>query len=237
MIKHNIIRNTAISIALAIPSTKMSTAEDLGICSSSESDNFDVNHDLTRCSSTSSDNMTNTSNNVEATADWREYSFVEIHGHLDCSEHVYRDNKPLYTPAMWARLRDAFAHQSGIDMGSSKLEETHTANYHSGYAEEYKGRGTFAARSFSKGELVHDGKISTVFWNDGLAWKEYVMSLPRRMACDVLEWTWIQEVQGYGWLLSLNLNDAAFMNHDENFNITIITLYVLYLTVFHFRHC
>lgn len=45
------------------------------------------------------------------------------------------------------------------------------------------------------------------------------MALPQTMACDVLEWTWIQTVPDYGPLLCLNLNDAAFMNHDDEFNI------------------
>ena len=151
--------------------------------------------------------------------EWESYSFLQMHEFFDCSYHVYNTTKPLYTQNMWKRMRDLFEIQSEVGTTLPKLDETHMDNYYSGYSDEPKGRGTFAKRNFSKGELVHNGAISTVFWVDGLAWKEFVVNLPPPMACDVLEWTWIQEVQDYGPLLCLNLNDAAFMNHDSEFNI------------------
>lgn len=80
----------------------------------------------------------------------------------------------------------------------------------------------FAARNFSKGELVHDGSLNTVFWNDGLRWKEFIVSLPPAMSCDVLEWSWIQKGGDEGWQICLNLNDSAFMNHGKAFNIATI---------------
>lgn len=58
-----------------------------------------------------------------------------------------------------------------------------------------------------------------MFWNDGMRWKEFIVSLPPSMSCDVLEWTWIQQIGDESWHLCLNLNDAAFMNHGESFNI------------------
>lgn len=58
-----------------------------------------------------------------------------------------------------------------------------------------------------------------MFWNDGMRRKEFIVSLPPSMSCDVLEWTWIQQIGDESWHLCLNLNDAAFMNHGESFNI------------------
>jgi hypothetical protein len=165
------------------------------------------------------DNVTNDASAEEPSLDWEPLSFLDMHEYFDCTNHVYDVAKPLYTNAMWKKMRDLFEEQSDIDMSSSRIDETHVKNYYSGYADESRGRGTFAARNFTKGELVHDGAISTVFWTNGDGWREYVMALPRTMACDVLEWTWIQTVQDHGPLLCLNLNDAAFMNHDDDFNI------------------
>ena len=174
--------------------------------------------ELSHCPISTNGNLTTSAYGTDTTPEWESYTFLQLHEHFNCSEYVYNSNKPLYTVDMWKKLRDLFTKQSEIDLSSFRPDETHISNYYSDYAEE-KGRGTFASRNFSKGELVHDGSISTVFWNDGISWKEYVMALPPPMACDVLEWTWIQEVQDYDWLLCLNLNDAAFMNHDDNFNI------------------
>ena len=179
------------------------------------SDYFEMSY----CTLSTDENTTDRASTENKTAEWESFSFLDMHEYFDCTEHVYSANKPLYTPAMWKQLRDLFEEQSEIDMSSSNIDLTHIQNYYSGYSDESKGRGTFAARNFTKGELVHDGAISTVFWANGDGWKEYVMALPRSMACDVLEWTWIQEMEDYGSLLCLNLNDAAFLNHDDDFNI------------------
>ena len=150
--------------------------------------------------------------------EWESYTFFQLYDHFKCLDHVNNPTKPLYTSYMWRTLEDLFAKQSGIDLNSSRLHKTHVSKYYSSYAHG-KGRGAFAFRNFSKGELVHDGSVSTVFWNDGLSWKRYIMALPSTMLCDVLEWTWIQEVEDYGWLLYIDLNDAAFMNHYDDYNI------------------
>ena len=160
----------------------------------------------------------NNEQNFSSDPEWEKYSFADMYDYLECWAHAGNMHKPLYRPEMWALMKELFASQSGIDLSLVGIDDKHGLGYYSNYAEG-KGRGTFAARDFLKGELVHDGSLSTIFWNDGLSWKEYIMSLPHPMACDVMEWTWIQQVRNEGWLLCLNLNEAAFMNHEDNFNI------------------
>ena len=158
-------------------------------------------------------------NNTTKESEWESFTFLDMHNHFDCHEYAINANKPLYTMDMWKRLWENLALvDQAEEISSFKFDETHLDKYYSGYTKS-KGRGTYAMRNFTKGELVHDGTKNTLFWYDGLLWKEYVMSLPDYMACDVLEWTWIQDVQGYGNLLCLNLNDAALLNHDDDFNI------------------
>ncbi|KAL7520305.1 hypothetical protein ACHAWX_005034 [Stephanocyclus meneghinianus] len=161
---------------------------------------------------------TNNEETFTSDLEWEKNSFADMYDYLDCWAHARNMHKPLYRPEMWALMKEIFASQAGIDLSLFGIDDKHGLNYYSDYSEG-KGRGTFAARDFLKGELVHDGSLSTIFWNDGLAWKEYIMSLPHPMACDVMEWTWIQQVRDEGWLLCINLNDAAFMNHEDNFNI------------------
>ena len=163
-------------------------------------------------------NCTITDDDTTAESEWESYTFLDMYNHFDCHDHAKNASKPLYTMDMWKRLMENLALVDQAEGVSFKLDETHLDKYYSGYTKS-KGRGTYAMRNFTKGELVHDGTVSTLFWNDGLLWKEYVMSLPDYMACDVLEWTWIQDVKGHGNLLCLNLNDAALLNHDDDFNI------------------
>lgn len=151
---------------------------------------------------------------------WEKYSFVQIYAHFDCWTHARNQHKPLYTPKMWALIWKVFAAQAGIDVSVLRIHDN-GSNYYSDYSEG-KGWGVFAARNFSKGELVHDGSLNTVFWNDGLRWKEFIVSLPPAMSCDVLEWSWIQKGGDEGWQICLNLNDSAFMNHGKAFNIATI---------------
>ncbi|KAL3794405.1 hypothetical protein HJC23_012942 [Cyclotella cryptica] len=177
--------------------------------------------DVPQCATSVNESGTPTANDEEALSsdrEWEKYSFADMYDYLDCWAHAANMHKPLYRPEMWALIKGTFASQAGIDSSLLVIDDTNRLDYYSGYAEG-KGRGTFAARDFSKGELVHDGSRSTIFWNDGLAWKEYIMSLPHPMTCDVLEWTWIQQVRDEGWLLCLNTNDAAFFNHEDDFNI------------------
>ena len=51
------------------------------------------------------------------------------------------------------------------------------------------GVGFFAVRDIKKGEIIpFDDSVHVVTFTDGMLWKEYIMSLPRTMGCDVVEW-------------------------------------------------
>jgi hypothetical protein len=147
---------------------------------------------------------------------WESYSFMDVYDLLDCRDHAHDTKKPLYSPDMWAILKGKYASQLGIDLSLFPSHEERGINYYADYAEG-KGRGIFAARDFLEGELVQDGSLGTAFWNNGMLWKEYVMSLPPPMPCDVMEWTWIQQVGDKGWFLCLDFG-ASLMNHDDDFN-------------------
>jgi hypothetical protein len=146
------------------------------------------------------------------------YMFHQMYAHLDCHEYVRRQNKPLYTSEMWMSMRTLFAAQASIDVSTFDFAETYSTNYYSGYAGS-KGRGLFAARDISQGELVMDGSANAVFWNDSLSWNKYILSLPIFMACDLMEAAWIQKVGDFGHRICADLNDVAFMNHDWNSNL------------------
>lgn len=58
------------------------------------------------------------------------------------------------------------------------------------------GRGLFASRLIKKGEKVHDGPRSSVEFPSSYAYRNYIFSLTRNRACDMLAWAWTQFAPG-----------------------------------------
>ena len=62
-----------------------------------------------------------------------------------------------------------------------------------GDAGQNKGRGVFATESIPKDALIIDlDNGSTGIFKVGHSWREFAVSLPREMACNYIEWSWIQ---------------------------------------------
>ena len=78
-----------------------------------------------------------------------------------------------------------------------------------------KGRGLFASRDITKGELVHNGDISDIVFpgKDAISWKRFVFSLPRDLACDCTDWHWMQmKYEGDNYHMVGALDISVLMN-------------------------
>lgn len=66
-------------------------------------------------------------------------------------------------------------------------------------------------------EIVHDSGQADVQFPDGPSWRRYVFSLPRRKACDMIDWTWTQKVQKGGrfWILTA-MNISILLNGGQD---------------------
>ena len=129
--------------------------------------------------------------------------------------------KPLYTDNDWATTRSFFWHDFANVSGGYLTPpegDLPPSPYYAAYTHNGKGRGVFASRNLQKGEVVHSGWTNVAFFDTGHKWRTFVMTLPNwKMACDVMEWTWIQRIDGSApgggrLLLVLNMDDAAFLN-------------------------
>lgn len=164
-------------------------------------------------------NQTNTDLSEE---DLESFGFEDLYYKLDCVAHATNPQKPLLSRKIWAHMQKKFAELAEPGVTLIRPDKKKGAEFYSAFSDG-KGRGAFAARNFKKGELVHDGNFNTAFWNDGWAWKRYVMALPKPLRCDVMEWTWTQEVGDNGWFLCLSLNDASFLNSGGEWASNIAT--------------
>lgn len=156
----------------------------------------------------------------------RQFTFNELHSHLDCYAHAKNQSKPLYTMDMYAHMRHKYIELTGES--PPPLGKTNTV-YHIGKSED-AGRGIFASKFIAQGTIIpFDESCIVVTFTNGTLWKEYVASLPRDMACDVMEWTWIQSVHTVDDIrLCLSIGDGdSFLNDadvDEDVNIAPVDL-------------
>jgi hypothetical protein len=139
------------------------------------------------------------------------FSFDDLHGHLNCYEHAISQNKQLYTSDMWQHMVQKYAEVTGDKI---TLEPQPQSTFYVGKSEG-AGRGVFASRDIAKGEIIpFEATTAIVTFDDGVLWKKFVVSLPHAMACDVMEWSWTQDVFAEGNMkLCLSIGDGdSFLN-------------------------
>ena len=84
-----------------------------------------------------------------------------------------------------------------------------------------KGRGLFATKDIQKGDTVHDGTDSDFVFPSGHSWRTFIFALPRNKACDMIDWTWTQKLDGQ-WRIFSAMNISILLNEgneDKDVNI------------------
>lgn len=134
--------------------------------------------------------------------DWASiYGFGNMHEEWNCRKHAHSQSKPIYTPEMWDMLWNTFVESTLFPFPVPAEAKLCTQTNHQSCPEQPfnvqittdgKGRGNFAARNITKGEQIYNGHPNTVFFPDRSSFNRFITSLPREVACDVLEWAWQQ---------------------------------------------
>lgn len=129
---------------------------------------------------------------------WERYGYYRIRNHFNC-DGLDVDAKPLPTMREWNIYQSLFGtivdeqstfYDSVPPTEGYTLSEDGPPPYYAAHGT--RGRGLFASRDIQKGELVHSSESDVIF-PDAMTWRRYVFSLPRRMACDAIVWTWTQK--------------------------------------------
>ena len=159
--------------------------------------------------------------------DWKTMGYHDYYHYFDCFPMRDYIDKPLPTVEDYEFLRQKY-----IEIVDSNWRFDDPVPPTMGYSIEKgkpfpppfyaklspgKGRGLFASRDIEEGELVHRGGLQNdvTFPSDGLAWKEYILSLPKNYACSVMDWQWtqlIRDADGESFKLYLGLDIASLMN-------------------------
>lgn len=157
--------------------------------------------------------------------DWKTMGYHDYYHYFDCFPLRDYTNKPVPTVEDYEFLRQKY-----IQIVDSNWRFDDPVPPTMGYSIEKgkpfpppfyaklspgKGRGLFASRDIEEGELVHRGGLQNdvTFPSDGLAWKEYIFSLPKNYACSVMDWQWTQWTNDdAGIKLFLGLDISSLMN-------------------------
>ena len=125
--------------------------------------------------------------------DWQKMTYFDIRKYFQCKQYARKISKPLPTEEVWQYFRkmyiaivdkDAVFNDPISPTLGYTLGRKGAPPFYAGHGE--RGRGLFASRDIRKGELIHDGTKSDISFPSGMAWRDYIFSLPRKEACDMI---------------------------------------------------
>mmetsp|Transcript_1579 Transcript_1579/g.2354 ORF Transcript_1579/g.2354 Transcript_1579/m.2354 type:complete len:232 (+) Transcript_1579:165-860(+) len=82
-------------------------------------------------------------------------------------------------------------------------------------AGKEKGRGLKAAKDIKKGDMIFKATNNTVVFTDGHSFRKFMFMLNERFpsfACDVLQWAWVQDLEGGAFGIEVDLDDCNLLN-------------------------
>lgn len=142
--------------------------------------------------------------------DWiNENGSFGLYDELDCFAHALIQKKRIYNDDdwyyIWEKFQDASLYPYPIPTCSNRL-------YYTSYSDG-KGRGNFASRNIKEGEMIYNGYKNAAFFQEGESFKRFLSLLSKEAACDVLEWSFMQDLTNDGnVVLALDLDGGALFN-------------------------
>mmetsp|Transcript_18066 Transcript_18066/g.26497 ORF Transcript_18066/g.26497 Transcript_18066/m.26497 type:complete len:249 (-) Transcript_18066:131-877(-) len=161
---------------------------------------------------------------------WDElWSIGEMWELFGCDE-IFASARPVHNQSTWMLMRGVYHGVVGPNASSIS-----PLSYESGFPPPIeakqagpKGRGVFAAGTVKKGDMVWTAKRNRAKWGDGPSYRKFLISIPTDLACDVLQWAYVQsfsdEENDYesDLLICADLDEGSFMNsasYDEEPNV------------------
>jgi len=128
---------------------------------------------------------------------------------------VFATTRPLHNESTWMLLRGAYqgvagpmkstigrSVDSGIVSNSDNKNYRTSMSYESGFRIPYYtgqvpngvGRGVFAALPIDKGTHIWTASTNSARFHSGQDFRQFLISIPTDLACDVLIWSYVQYV-------------------------------------------
>lgn len=151
------------------------------------------------------------------------WTIDEIDEHLGCQEILDEVGWPIPSHETWVMLRNVYRSIAGN--ASSILVTDEKPDFFVPYKVELisgKGRGVIATAPIKKGTLIWTSNehYSARFPN-GEMYRKFLSAIPPEWACDLIDWSYIEEVRGSNLsqlTITTDLNNGSFMNTKWNYD-------------------
>lgn len=132
-----------------------------------------------------------------------------LYDELKCYDHALVQKKRLYSDDdwyfLWQKFQVASLYPYPIPPPSKRL-------YYTSHSDG-RGRGNFASRNIKEGEMIYNGYTNAAFFQEGESFKRFLSLLSEEAACDVLEWSFMQDLTNDGnAVLCLDMDGGALFN-------------------------
>ena len=140
---------------------------------------------------------------------WSDLTASEMKNHLRCSEYYQRAEQTIHDQDAWKEMRRTYVRVVGADASTVGPPESS----YNGFSRPYEvghnsyGRGIYAKTDIPKGSLVWHNIRSATF-SEGMQFREFVMTLPPELGCDVLQWSYVMDEKIY-----CDLDEGSFCNN------------------------
>ena len=149
---------------------------------------------------------------------WSDFTVSKMKKHLQCSEYYQRAEQTIHNQDAWKRMRRKY-----VDIVGAESTIGPPQSGYNGFSKPYQighnrhGRGIYAKTDIPKGSLVWHNIRSAVF-SEGMQFREFVMTLPRELGCDMLQWSYVMDEKIY-----CDLDEGSFCNngYSDGSNIDI----------------
>jgi hypothetical protein len=142
-------------------------------------------------------------------------------------EEIFESPRPVHSKDVWSFLRGVYLGIMGTT-GSTISNSYIRSGFQTSVTakqSEGKGRGVFANKFIKKGELVWSATYTARF-DSGEMYRRFLASIPISLACDVLQWAYVQVMEEdlgpdlSRLLISVDLDEGSLMNSGyDNPNI------------------
>jgi len=136
---------------------------------------------------------------------------------LKC-DRIFKRERPVHSQTKWINARTLYRIIVGHDSSIGAIDQVNVdAVVPSGFSVPVeakqsppKGRGLFALSDIPAGSLIWSTK-KTARFRTGQSYRQFIYGLEEALACDVLQWAYVQDVGGE-LRVSVDLDEGCFCN-------------------------
>lgn len=147
----------------------------------------------------------------------------ELEDFLGCEE-IIEAGRPVHSHEDWVSLRNAYRDIVGKEK-STLLPDDNIDGFNVRIVSKIspgRGRGVFAEEDIKRGTLVWTQKHQSAQFRRGYHFRKFLATIPPEMACDVLMWAYVHDLNEAYWdvndenkydlVINCDLDEGSFIN-------------------------